>query len=124
MPLYVRCGFPYVGQQGVCAGYGVDPAAVVVEIVVDDRRVEPLMLSDVREQPGASEEVDEDPGVPELFEDGDEVAREHAFLPHERQWGGEVEFFHCRGLYNYTFNSNFTFSFPESSCRVFSRLFS
>ena len=48
MPLYVRCGLPYVCQQGVCAGYGFESVAVVVEIVVDDRRVGPLMLGDVR----------------------------------------------------------------------------
>lgn len=94
MPLYVRCGLPYVCQQGVCAGYGFESVAVVVEIVVDDRRVGPLMLGDVREQSRTAEQVDKGTGIPELLQDGDEVACEHAFLPHERQRGREIRFFH------------------------------
>ena len=65
MPLYVRCGLPYVCQQGVCAGYGFESVAVVVEIVVDDRRVGPLMLGDVREQSRTAEQVDKGTGIPE-----------------------------------------------------------
>lgn len=84
--------FPNIGDQSIGARYVFKPLSVVVEIVVHYGGVGLAPLGDVGEQTGATEEVDEGGVVGELVEDFHKFTREHALLPYEREWCGEVQF--------------------------------
>lgn len=90
MPGHAFCDVAEVGQEAVGLGYVAQAGGVAVEVVVDDGGVGLLALGYVGEEAGAPEEVDEHGVVGVVLECLDVLAREYAFLPHERERCGKI----------------------------------
>lgn len=63
----------------------LQPTAVIIKIIIDDRRIWSLSYRDMGEQPGATKQIHKNGSILYRLQNIPVLIRKHSFLPHKRQ---------------------------------------